>query len=761
MLSRRLGGRGLARGLPPRCSPTAPAPRAARPASTSSTTAAWAGSATPTRRRCWRWPAPATPTPASSWPASGPTSPPPTNPTPASSTSSSTASRRSPPRSRPSSPTSIAHAANSAAVFRDRRSHFDMARCGVAVYGLDPFQGDPAERGLRAGALAALLRRRRQALRGRRQRRLRADAGGRRRETWVGVVPLGYGDGVRRGLTNNAEVLVRGRRHPLVGTVSMDNVTIDLGPETEVEPGDEAVLIGAQGEEAIRAEEVAARLEHDQLRGHLRDLGPGAAARRRERALAERLGAAAAGRRWRAAARWASGEGVWIVGGAVRDAALGREVADLDLAVAGDPGAGGQGDRRASSASTPSSSRPSSAPGASSPRDRGWQVDVDRAARRDDRGRPGRARLHDRRRRRAARRRRADRPLRRPRRPRARRPARGRRAQLRAPTRCACCARARLAAELGLEIDPGTVALARAAAARAAEPAGERQLAELRQLLGGPDPLRGLAPARRARADRRRPARAGGAARGRAGPQPPPRRPRPHARRARAHARGRGATSSASPASAPPRCAALLAEPLADEMSRGTALRFGALLHDIGKPATRAERDGFVGFRGHDRVGAEIVGEICGRLRASRRLTRHLQGADPAPPAARLPDPRGAAAAAPRPRVPARDRAGRRRRHPAHRRRPALRPRRRPARQPRRWSRPTSPWPGRCSPPRSTGAATARRRRCCAATSSPPSWASTQGPELGELLAELEAAQYAGEVSDRDEASSTPARLRG
>ena len=74
------------------------------------------------------------------------------------------------------------------------------------------------------------------------------------------MLPLGYGDGVRRGLSNNAEVLVRGRRHPLVGTVSMDNVTIDLGAETEVEPGDEAVLIGAQGEEAILAEEVAARL---------------------------------------------------------------------------------------------------------------------------------------------------------------------------------------------------------------------------------------------------------------------------------------------------------------------------------------------------------------------------------------------------------------------------------------------------------------------------------------------------------------------
>jgi alanine racemase len=55
-------------------------------------------------------------------------------------------------------------------------------------------------------------------------------------------------------------VLVGGRRHPVVGTVSMDNLTVDLGPETAVEPGAEAVLIGRQGDEEIRAEEIAARL---------------------------------------------------------------------------------------------------------------------------------------------------------------------------------------------------------------------------------------------------------------------------------------------------------------------------------------------------------------------------------------------------------------------------------------------------------------------------------------------------------------------
>jgi alanine racemase len=152
------------------------------------------------------------------------------------------------------------HAANSAALFRAPAAHFDMARCGIAIYGLDPFHEDPAARGLQpvlelhsyvadvkrfaAGASAGY------------GRTWRAP-----QDTWVGVLPIGYGDGVRRGLSNNAEVLVRGRRHPLVGTVSMDNITIDLGPDTDVGPGDEAVLIGPQGEERILAEEVARRLE--------------------------------------------------------------------------------------------------------------------------------------------------------------------------------------------------------------------------------------------------------------------------------------------------------------------------------------------------------------------------------------------------------------------------------------------------------------------------------------------------------------------
>jgi alanine racemase len=157
-------------------------------------------------------------------------------------------------------PDVLVHAANSAAVLRDKRSHYGMVRCGVAIYGLDPFQRDPGEQGLRpALSLHSHVADVKRFPAG-------ASAGYGRRwtapvDTWVGVIPLGYGDGVRRALTNNADVLVGGRRRPLVGTVSMDNITIDLGPETDVEPGDEAVLIGRQGEEEIRAEELAARLE--------------------------------------------------------------------------------------------------------------------------------------------------------------------------------------------------------------------------------------------------------------------------------------------------------------------------------------------------------------------------------------------------------------------------------------------------------------------------------------------------------------------
>ena len=78
---------------------------------------------------------------------------------------------------------------------------------------------------------------------------------------------------------------------------------------------------------------------------------------------------------------------------------------------------------------------------------------------------------------------------------------------------------------------------------------------------------------------------------------------------------------------ASPRLRRQLDETLADELTRGQALRFGALLHDIGKPATRVVReDGRVTFMGHDRLGEAMVRELCRRLRASERLSRFLEG---------------------------------------------------------------------------------------------------------------------------------------
>jgi alanine racemase len=151
----------------------------------------------------------------------------------------------------------LLHAANSAAALSAPAARLGMVRCGIALYGMDPFQRDPADHGLEpALELRSYVAEVKRCAPGQ-------SAGYGRRfvaaeETWLGTLPIGYGDGVRRGLTNNGDVLVAGRRVPLVGTVSMDNVTVDLGPgpEPPVARGAEAVLIGG----GILAEEVARRL---------------------------------------------------------------------------------------------------------------------------------------------------------------------------------------------------------------------------------------------------------------------------------------------------------------------------------------------------------------------------------------------------------------------------------------------------------------------------------------------------------------------
>ena len=150
-------------------------------------------------------------------------------------------------------PTGLLHAANSAATILHPESHLDLVRPGAALYGL------AAGPGLDRGLVPAMTLRSEVTLVKRLAAGERLSYGHRytlERDGWVATVPVGYGDGYPRRLSGTAEVLVRGRRRPVAGTITMDQLLVDCADE-EVGPGDEVVLIGAQGEERITAEELA------------------------------------------------------------------------------------------------------------------------------------------------------------------------------------------------------------------------------------------------------------------------------------------------------------------------------------------------------------------------------------------------------------------------------------------------------------------------------------------------------------------------
>ena len=151
------------------------------------------------------------------------------------------------------------HAANSAAMLAFPESHFDMVRPGVAIYGLDPFGEDPATRDLRPAlelftwvATVKPIAPGESAGYG---RRFVA-----REPTTIATLPIGYGDGFRRAFSDNGEVLIDGRRYPIVGRVSMDNITADVG-EAPIREGAAAVLVGGDGEERLTAEALARRID--------------------------------------------------------------------------------------------------------------------------------------------------------------------------------------------------------------------------------------------------------------------------------------------------------------------------------------------------------------------------------------------------------------------------------------------------------------------------------------------------------------------
>jgi len=311
----------------------------------------------------------------------------------------------------------------------------------------------------------------------------------------------------------------------------------------------------------------------------------------------------------------------WVVGGAVRDAVLGGDVIDVDIAFDGDPG---EAARRiaADAGGHPFELSGEFATWRVVAREGGWTVDV--AALRGDSievdlrlrdftvnaiamplgaGDPvdptgGLADLEEGVLRACSERTFSDDPLR----------------VLRA---------ARFVARSGFEPDPETAELARAAASRAGGPAGERQFAELRLLLAGEEPLAGIGFLDRIDALQ--------------AVLPEVAALRGVGQSANHHLDAYEHTLEVLrrmlevERDLPRYCGdaaaavgAMLEEPLADELCRADALRWAALLHDIGKPVTRTEREGWVSFLGHDAVGAEMIAALCRRLRTSRRLAGWL-----------------------------------------------------------------------------------------------------------------------------------------
>ncbi|HEV3474264.1 MAG TPA: alanine racemase [Actinomycetota bacterium] len=149
------------------------------------------------------------------------------------------------------------HAANTGAAVAIPESHLDLVRVGIGLFGLAP-AAPVADRVKLAPAMS---------LRSRVGFVQRLDAGeavsyGHRyrldRPSTIATVPVGYADGYPRALSDAGRVLIRGRRYPIAGTITMDQLMVDCG-EDRVEPGDEVVLFGRQGDEEISATEVADR----------------------------------------------------------------------------------------------------------------------------------------------------------------------------------------------------------------------------------------------------------------------------------------------------------------------------------------------------------------------------------------------------------------------------------------------------------------------------------------------------------------------
>ena len=151
---------------------------------------------------------------------------------------------------------SVIHSANSAATLTRPQTWFDLVRIGIAMYGLCPSEDCPIPASFRpALAWKSTLA----------QVKLLPPGRGvsyghiytTQHEERIGTVPVGYADGFRR--TKGNELLVRGKRVPVVGRVTMDHVLVQLDTVPDAEEGDEVVILGSQGQERITADEIAKR----------------------------------------------------------------------------------------------------------------------------------------------------------------------------------------------------------------------------------------------------------------------------------------------------------------------------------------------------------------------------------------------------------------------------------------------------------------------------------------------------------------------
>jgi alanine racemase len=152
-------------------------------------------------------------------------------------------------------PLPMRHMANSGAILQLPESHFDMVRPGILLYGVYPSDEVPHT----VDVAPALTWKTRVVY----FKVVKPGHPVSYGSTWqadrltrVVTLPVGYGDGYARGMSNKAEVLIRGRRYPVIGRICMDQMMVSIGWETAYN-GDEVTLIGRDGEHAITVEDLA------------------------------------------------------------------------------------------------------------------------------------------------------------------------------------------------------------------------------------------------------------------------------------------------------------------------------------------------------------------------------------------------------------------------------------------------------------------------------------------------------------------------